>query len=241
MPSSKRTTESAIAAYLQGEKTGDDRLDALLDAIAAVPSAPDHRDDLITRIATATGEAASTLPTGVRAPGSKPLPPRWRRRAAFSTILSSIAGKIALAGVALASTTGGLAAADALPDPAQQIVSDVAERIGISLPAPADHPSNAATDEFEEGAEADAPELPEQASSTAKRVIEIVFGGDPAFEWAEFGRQVADSASDGKSQGGNDDPGPPDDVPDGPPDQIPAGPPSESGGTTPASPSSPRP
>jgi hypothetical protein len=169
----------------------------------------------------------------------------------FSTILSSIAGKIAIAGVALATTTGGLAAADALPEPAQQVVSDAAARIGISLPAPDNTPdqtdelvapelpdeaSNTARQVIElvfgsapdQTDESVAPELPDEASSTAGRVIEILFGADPATEGPEFGRRVADSASEGNSQGGGkSDNETPEGVPSGPPEQIPAGPPSD--------------
>jgi hypothetical protein len=233
MSGSKRITESAILGFLEGAGTGDARLDAVLEAMAAVRPAPDRPDDLIVRLAAVTGDGASIPPTGVRVSHSKPLSPRWRRRAVFGTILSSIAGKIAIAGLALATTTGGLAAADALPAPAQQVVSDVAARLGISLPAP-DNDSNAETalenaDDLSHGNDdSSAPELPDEASDTARRVIEIIFGGDPESEGAEFGRRVADSASNGNSQGDpEDDNGPPEGVPGGPPDEIPAGPPSD--------------
>ncbi|MEX2323630.1 MAG: hypothetical protein WEA29_07675 [Acidimicrobiia bacterium] len=159
----------------------------------------------------------------------------------LTTILSSIVGKIAIAGVALATTTGGLAAADVLPAPAQQAVSNAAARIGISLPAPDDTP------ESDEGVAPDlaevAPDLPEDASDNAKSVTEIVFGGDPQTERFDFGRAVsgASEEDDVDTDEGPPDtiPGPPDTIP-GPPDQIPAGPPSNTEGHLP-SPSSPRP
>jgi flagellar motor protein MotB len=66
----------------------------------------------------------------------RPLLPRWRRRAALTTLMSSIAAKVVFATVAVATTTGGLAATGSLPDPAQQVVSDVASRIGIHIPEP---------------------------------------------------------------------------------------------------------
>lgn len=245
MFASKHDTEAAIDAFLRGTDTGNGHLDKLLRGIRSVPARPAPDDALISRVSAEAGAGADVHRR--RSGRSAVLPPRWRRRAVLSTLGSSIIGKIAVAGVALATTTGGLAAADALPDPAQQIVSDVAARIGISLPAP-DEQTPEATDDDAEGGPSDAPDLPEQASDTAKRVIEIVFGGDPQAEGSEFGRRVAETASDGRS-GGNDHPGPPDGVPGGPPDgvpgggppdKIPAGPPSTGGGT-PASPSSPRP
>lgn len=232
MPGSKRSTDSAIHAFLEGAGTGDDRIDAVLGAIAALPAAPNPSEDLIGQLAAATGDAAP--PPTIRAAHSKPLPRRWQRRAVFSTILSSIAGKIAIAGVALATTTGGLAATDSLPAPAQQVVSDVAARLGITLPAP-DHDDLATTAGHAENEdERVAQELPAGASDTARRVIEMVFGGDPQAEGAEFGRRVADNASNGNNDRGRDNG-------HGQPDEIPAGPPSDPGGGTPASPSSPRP
>lgn len=234
MPDSKHITESTILDFLEGTGTGDERLDAVLDAMAALPPAPDAWVDLIARITAVASESASIPSVGAGASHSKPLPPRWRRRAVFSTVLSSVAGKIAIAGVALATTAGGLAAADSLPAPAQQAVSDAAAHIGISLPAP--------DDTLDQNDQRVAPELPDGASHTAGRVIEFVFGGDPQFEGAEFGRRVAEIASDGNSQGGAQGENKrPEGVPGGPPDQIPAGPPSDQGGGTPASPSSPSP
>jgi hypothetical protein len=66
----------------------------------------------------------------------RPLLPRWRRRAALTTLMSSIVAKVAFATVAVASTTGGLAATGNLPDAAQQVLSDVASRVGIHIPEP---------------------------------------------------------------------------------------------------------
>jgi hypothetical protein len=52
------------------------------------------------------------------------------------TLLSTIAGKLAALGAAGAVTVGGLAAAGALPAPAQERLADLADRVGVELPTP---------------------------------------------------------------------------------------------------------
>jgi hypothetical protein len=62
--------------------------------------------------------------------------PNWRRRTVFSTLFASLTAKIAGVAVAAVAATGGLAAAGALPSPAQQAVASAASTIGIHLPSP---------------------------------------------------------------------------------------------------------
>ncbi len=111
----------------------------------------------------------------------------------FSTLLSTLLGKLAIGTVALAATTSGLAATDNLPDPAQQWVSDVVSHIGIDIPAPSDLP-----DQVDGVEPPEAPELPEDAADIADGVIGTVFEGDST-EGRQFGEDVADTASDGSA------------------------------------------
>ncbi len=111
----------------------------------------------------------------------------------ISTFLSTLLGKLAVGTVALAATTGGLAATGNLPDPAQQWVADAISHIGVDIPAPSDVELPEQTDGVEMP---EAPELPEEASDTADAVTGTVFEGDPT-DGQEFGEDVADSASDG--------------------------------------------
>ena len=63
------------------------------------------------------------------APGSRP-----RSKLVFRNPFSSLARKLALAGVLVLAAFGGTAYAGALPNPVQGAVSDAAETLGVSLP-----------------------------------------------------------------------------------------------------------
>jgi hypothetical protein len=67
--------------------------------------------------------------------------PKWRRRTMFSTLFASLTAKIAGVAVAAMAAAGGLAAAGALPSPAQQAMASAASTIGIHLPSPHTSPS----------------------------------------------------------------------------------------------------
>ena len=62
----------------------------------------------------------------------------------LSSLFASLSAKIAGVAIAAAAATGGLAAAGALPAPAQQAVSQAASTIGVNLPTP-QHGSSAST------------------------------------------------------------------------------------------------
>ena len=62
--------------------------------------------------------------------------PRWRRKTVLSSLFASLVAKIAGVAIAAAAATGGLAAAGALPAPAQQAVASAASTVGIHLPSP---------------------------------------------------------------------------------------------------------
>ena len=152
----------------------------------SVPSDP-ATENLPRLLAAEAKTVAESIPVRSRSDRvTKPLSRKWRRRAMISAFLSTLLGKLAIATVALAATTGGLAATDNLPDAAQQWVSDAVSNVGINVPAPND------------GNLPDAPELPDEASDKADAVVETVFDGDPA-DGREFGGNIADTASDGAS------------------------------------------
>ena len=56
----------------------------------------------------------------------------------LSSLFASLAAKIAGVAVAAVAATGGLAAAGALPAPAQQAIASAASSVGFSLPSPGD-------------------------------------------------------------------------------------------------------
>ncbi|MFV1980985.1 MAG: hypothetical protein ACC655_07525, partial [Rhodothermia bacterium] len=133
----------------------------------------------------------------------RPLARKWRRRTMISTFVSTLLGKVAIGTAVLAATTGGLAAADTLPDPAQEWVSEVVSYVGIDIPAPSNAYLPSQTDEAETSESPESPELPENASDSADTVIDTVFEGDPA-DGKDFGTSVADTASDGSGDVADD-------------------------------------
>ncbi|MPZ90580.1 MAG: hypothetical protein GEU68_02960 [Actinobacteria bacterium] len=150
----------------------------------------------------AMAEAAADLDVAP-AHASKPAASRPIRRVklVLTSLFASLIAKVALVGLALAATTGGLAAAGSLPEPAQEALARAAEKVGFELPAAGD---------AEEG-EAGVPEgLPESTEgSSAPSVLDVIRS------WAddkgcEFGHAVATAAGGSPGpcqdeQGGNDE------------------------------------
>lgn len=146
--------------------------------------------------------AAVTESATSRRAESPLLTTRWRRRIMIDTFLSTLLGKLVLGSAAVAVAASGAAAAGVLPDPAQQAASDALSNVGIEIPAPED---------LEEvGGERVSPDLPEDASDTAKAVTGAVFEGDPA-DGRDFGDAVAGTASGGAA-GAPELPGLPDEA-----------------------------
>ncbi len=194
--------------------------DEWIDQLAAGDRGSEPRDAVAAFVGRLGSESVSGDPVGEALPGllaaearsvvesvevrtrsgrtRQPLARKWRRRAMISTFVSTLLGKLAVATVAVAATTGGLAATDSLPDPAQQWVSDVVENIGIDIPSPLD----VELPEQADGVET--PELPEEASDTADAVVDTVFEGDPTDDGAGFGEDVSDTASDGAADVADD-------------------------------------
>jgi len=103
------------------------------------------------RLAIDKGEPAAKPASKAHGPGRQASGlPKWRRRAVLSSLFASLSAKIAGVAIAAVAATGGLAAAGALPGPAQQAVSNAASTIGIHVPS--GHSSPSASDK---GAAAD--------------------------------------------------------------------------------------
>lgn len=108
---------------------------------ASLPPAAEQRfrDAAVkaSRLAIDKGDPAARPASKAHGPGRQASGlPKWRRRTVFSTLFASLTAKVAGVAIAAAAATGGLAAAGALPGPAQQAVSDAAATIGIHIPSP---------------------------------------------------------------------------------------------------------
>ena len=91
------------------------------------------------RLTTDKGEPAVRPASKAQGPESQASGlPKWRRRSVLSSLFASLAAKIAGVAVAAVAATGGLAAAGALPAPAQQAIASAASSVGFSLPSPGD-------------------------------------------------------------------------------------------------------
>lgn len=108
--------------------------DAVVEALRrTVPQAPpaDVREQHLAAIAQAAAAAGHEVPDTVPAGWAQ----RWGTRARRVVALTAV--KVGLSGAAVAlAAGGGLAATGNLPDPAQRVVADVAERAGVTLPRP---------------------------------------------------------------------------------------------------------
>jgi hypothetical protein len=190
----KKLRDEELDQVLAGRYDGEDlALDDLAvfarDAQAALSSVPAEA----TRQAhlAAMTEVAEKLEGAPVAAGTPAVgPSRIRRwKLVLTQRLATLTAKVAATGVALVAATGGLAAAGALPEPAQNALANAAEKAGFELPR------------GDEGDETTDPkELPEAAEgSSAQAVLEVIrnWEGDKG---CEFGHAVAEAA------GGN--PGP---------------------------------
>ncbi|MDQ3772713.1 MAG: hypothetical protein M3343_11590 [Actinomycetota bacterium] len=189
-----KLSDEDIERALAGEHAGDDTsLDDLAafarDARAALGSGPGGaiRETHLT----AMNEASADLhgdPVATRAADTS-LSPLRRWKLVHTHLLASLVAKVALAGVALAATTGGLAATGSLPEPAQAALANAAEKVGFELPAGEMRDEGGPPEDLPDGAE----------GSPAQAVLEVIRNWD-GDKGCEFGHAVAEAA------GGN--PGP---------------------------------
>lgn len=111
-------------AFLGGRGPQDDVLAAFFrTAKATAAQTPDEATQSLHLAAIAA--AASQLERSA---------PRSRSRDMIGTIFKRRSTKIAAGAIAVVFATGGLAAADVLPDPAQDAVASIASNVGIDLP-----------------------------------------------------------------------------------------------------------
>ena len=186
-----RISEAEIERVLAGEYTGEDpSLHALTtyaqDAKATFSPAPDEATRAIHLMAMAeTAAGLDRLPPSEIA--TAPSRPFSGAKVVFSSLIASLIGKIALVSVAVAATTGGLAATGSLPDPAQDALARAAEEVGFDLPASDDRGSS--------DNDAGVPEdLPDGAQgSSAPSVLDVIRSWDDD-KGCEFGHTVATAA-----------------------------------------------
>lgn len=101
----------------------------------------------------------------------------------FASLVASLVGKIALLGVVVAATTGGLAATGSLPDAAQDALARAGEKVGFQLPAGDGHEGAGVPDELPEPTE----------GSSAPSVLDVIRSWDDD-KGCEFGHAVATAA-----------------------------------------------
>ena len=124
-------------------------------------------------------------------------------------ILSALATKLAAAGLATATaTTGVLAATGNLPADVQQQVAEQVAELGIELPTPDDGTTtvtltDVTTDDAAPASVERPADLPEV--SRADDVHAVIDATAPEDRGAEFGRAVAEAASDGRAGGSEED------------------------------------
>ncbi len=193
MRRSKRHLDTWIDSLADAEVLPRDAeaVEVFVNELRTVPvPGPSLDSDLAGVLATEARSVAESVPSRVTAGRTiRPLSWKWRRRTMITTFLSTVFGKLAIAAAAFAVAGGGLAVSDNLPDPAQEWVSNVAEEIGIDIPAPSDIELPAQVIDRQ------APELPDEASDVADAVVGTIFDGDP-LEGSEYGQDIADAAKD---------------------------------------------
>jgi hypothetical protein len=194
----KKLRDEELDQVLAGSYDGEDpALDDLAvfardaqAALSGVPAEATRQAHLAAMTEVAEKLEGAPVAAGTPAVG----PSRIRRwKLVLTQRLATLTAKVAVTGVALAAT-GGLAAAGALPDPAQNALANAAEKVGFELPR---------GDESDETT--DPKELPEAADgSSAEAVLEVIrnWEGDKG---CEFGHAVAEAA------GGNPGPCPDED------------------------------
>lgn len=179
MTRSKRHLDSQIDRLLTDDHDPDMGavIVQLVDRLQEEPTSKGSNPELASTLA-AEARATENVTVRARHRTHRQLPTRWRRRIMLSTFLSSLFGKLAIGAVALASTTGGLAATGNLPDPVQEWTAERLGAVGIAIPGP-----------------------DEEVDATAVDVLKVIEEGNPE-DGEEFGSEVANTASDEKSSDG---------------------------------------
>ena len=169
------------------------------DVKAVLVVAPDAatRDAHLAVVAEAAADLAATPARTLTPARSSNL--LRRARVVVSSLFASLIGKITLVSVAVAATTGGLAATGSLPDPAQDALARASEKVGFHLPA--GDGSEAGDDES--GVPEELP--PSTEGSSAPTVLDVIRSWDDE-KGCAFGHAVA-TAAGGKPGPCNDEQG----------------------------------
>lgn len=138
-------TDAAFEAALTAAPGAPDELSALVGTLVMEytdPIADDIGKHHVSTSAAVARSAAHDAAAGAAIRSAGQRTPQRRRRIArrltFAGAFSGMWAKIALGTAALAAVGAGAAATDSLPDPIQEVFSNVAEYIGIDIP----HPDN---------------------------------------------------------------------------------------------------
>lgn len=211
-------SDQQIEALLTGDPTGAEDLDSLAELLAELRGAVQVEvpAELAAAHVAAAAQAARHSTVDAAAPRRETgTVPRARRRIVFSGFLSTLLGKVLAGSVALAAAGGAAAATGTLPDPAQSVVAEWAEGLGIELPSP-ELPDETTKGQPEDPV-AEGREAPDDVLGTASQdaqehcteehaeeavdcdVLEGIFESDPTDirtgeEGAELGTDLADSA-----------------------------------------------
>ena len=198
----ERTDDAVVEKALRGEESPDPALDPvarlcaeLRDSTTEVPEevARRHVAAILEEVRLGSDRDIAEVPhAGVprRATHHEPRRQVWRPSFGLSGLFATVGAKVALGSVALAAATGGLAAAGALPQPAQDALSKAAAKVGFDLPAGSQQ---------EEGDE-NAAGPDENASPVAHAVNEVVVNRDDYANGREFGLAVAEAAKAAASE-----------------------------------------
>jgi hypothetical protein len=117
-----------------------------------------------------------------------------RRKKMLSTVLASVWMKVAAAVASAVVATGGLAAANALPGPAQDAVASVADHVGINLPSSDDQ--GEASDAQDNEGDSASEDHGKSVSTDVHAVLD-----DDSLEGRAKGDAVSDAASQNRQDG----------------------------------------
>lgn len=211
----RRLSDPDLDRLLAGDASADDEdLGELAEAIRAIKAASGTEPDRAIQarhLALMAEDIRNLDPTIAGGSPTHPAvtPSTPRRKSMLSTLFASLSAKIAAASFAAVAATGGLAAAGALPDPAQQAVADAAAKIGLHLPSPED---DASTQQHE------APEVG-PVNEDVQGVLE-----DDSLEGRDKGDAVSDAADQNRQDDGTNPTGAgePESTPSGAPESTPS-------------------
>jgi hypothetical protein len=131
----RKLTDEQLEALLSGKTpAGTEGLEGLATFFKSVPDALAHTpgESLATAHLTRMIEAASVPATAGATSAHRHA---RRRKTVLSTIFGTLIAKLAVVAVAAAAATGGLAATNNLPGPAQDAVSSAVGHLGVHFPS----------------------------------------------------------------------------------------------------------